>query len=84
MKTDRKERVDVEHTITNTYNCKFCNSQNTLKDGKPKFCWGVFMRNGVQPLEIQKIICNNCDKIFGAIDLNEYLKDDILFELGNK
>lgn len=64
--------------------CQICRSSNIKEEGKPEFYrWATFVINGVQPLQVQKLICNDCGKIFGRIDINETLQSDVLIEVHN-
>jgi len=61
--------------------CKECGSKKVKKEGKPEFHWATFAVNGVQPIEIQKLICQDCDKIFGKIVIEKHLQGDMLMEI---
>ena len=51
------------------------------KEGKPEFHWATFIMNGIQPIEIQKLICQDCGKIFGKVDISKELQNDTLMEI---
>lgn len=67
--------------MTSKIECKQCGSTNVKKEGKPEFHWATFARNGVNPIHIQKLVCHDCNKIFGKIEIGEELQSDILMEI---
>lgn len=62
------------------FQCQKCGSVKIKKIGKPKFYWATFAINGVQPINIQKLQCKDCNKIFGCVETE--LEDlDTLMEI---
>lgn len=61
--------------------CKKCNSTNVKKEGESEFHWATFAKNGVTPIHIQKLICQDCAEIFGKIKIDDELQNDTLMEI---
>jgi len=61
--------------------CNKCNSKNVREEGEKEFHWGTFALHGLNPIHIQKLICKDCNHIFGRVEISEDLNFDILVEV---